>query len=727
MLNIAHSIISDNEPQGGQRGRFNTLYGLMKSKMSSYLRLLATKNAINRASDYHYLNLAVTSSTEPVNGIDYIHPVVSPAVDYISAVIAKCLLPNGEVNFEFQPDGEWDEMAARQSTDMVSRVINEQNDPYTLIHSWAQDACLHKNGLVMVCPLREEITFYREIEGTKDQLRAFEIRANERGLTARRTSTHKVNVDLEGTLGTIEQGIEEQGIDPSIVSSDLASEALVGALEMNTVYRAKYKLTGYRTRIKYVPIAQHYWICDPTVTLIQDQPFCGFYNPMTIQEATELYPGIDLELFMKYSDYSNVGAYQAGSLINNLALHARDSVPINGLPSAGYDTNEGSARQITVITVWNKYDIDGDGELELVEIVYSGRYIISAKEVEFIPVANMCPKPLPQNFYGYSIAERVVPQQEYCTSIIRAELQMAMYASTPRIGVNPEYVDMEQLQDGESSIFVLDRKFDPNIHIWQPQPLQGNLGYVTDALERQRQDTMSLIGMTSPSDMLNPDIMGPGNSGVKLQTALGPNQIIQDNVVKNCASALRDLLWLTWRTLVLYGDDYGILRLASASTNEDTPFLDYQMSQEMMFNDRKAMNLELAVGLMSEENKLQRQALIIQTQQGFAIAVSQLQQSGIFTSDLLRKLRKPFEDTLYTLGVKDCDQYLPTEEEIMQGLQQKAQAAEQAGPNPEEQAKSAKAQLDLANAEKIRADVAGTSAERILEAAALKMGKSTSY
>jgi hypothetical protein len=56
---------------------------------------------------------------------------------------------------------------------------------------------------------------------------------------------------------------------------------------IRAIYKAKYKLTGYSINIKFHPIAQHYWICDPTVPEMKDQPFCGFYDPMTIQEAVE--------------------------------------------------------------------------------------------------------------------------------------------------------------------------------------------------------------------------------------------------------------------------------------------------------------------------------------------------------------------------------------------------------------------------------------------------------
>ena len=120
-----------------------------------------------------------------------------------------------------------------------------------------------------------------------------------------------------------------------------------------------------------------------------------------------------LEEFEQYAEYNMNGAYQAGSVLNNLAIHARDSVPVMGIPVSSASSADPDSRIVSVVTVWNKYDIDGDGDLELVEIIYSGSYIISAREVEFIPVANMCPKPLPGNFYGMSIAESVIPMQEY--------------------------------------------------------------------------------------------------------------------------------------------------------------------------------------------------------------------------------------------------------------------------------------------------------------------------
>ena len=759
MLDIKNIPVEDINQNRKQNARFVRMKNQMDVKMASYLRYLGTKNAVNRASDYHYLCLAVTESTAPVNGIDYIHPSVKPVVDYATAVIAKGLMPNGEINFDFVADTEEDEIAARQATDMVHKVVNQMNDPHFILERWIMDAAMHKNGMMMIKPIREPITRYIDTQGTLDQLKAFEQQAAESGLTALRQSKRKVNVEMEKVIAEVQQLVgEQQGelaktmvesrmnsmmempedIDPEMMameqeeittgSVESQEEILTNAINRNTIYAAKYKLTGYNINIRFHPIAQHYWICDPTVPEMRDQPFCGYYDPMSIQEAMELYPGINLEEFRTHAEYNMNGAYQAGSVLNNLAIHARDSVPVMGVPVSSASSADPDSRQITVVTVWNRYDIDGDGELELVELIYSGSYIISAKEVEFIPVANMCPKPLPGNFYGMSIAESVIPMQEYNTSAARAEIQLGLLTATPRIGVKPDRLDFEMLQDGESAIFILDSKFDPAKDIYQLPPPSGNLQFLEVAMNRIQQDTMAMVGMTTPSDVFNPEVMAPGNSGIKLQLALTPNQIIQDNTVRNSAEGLKEALWLVWRTLIQYGDDYGVKKLAqNFHPDKKAEFLDYLAWDDMNFCDRKQIHMELSLGMMSEENALGRLQIIQKCQSDLYTTTTGMVQSGTLTKEIYQKVKKPFADTLYVLGVKDADTYLPSDEEVEQMIKQGAEAMKNKEPSPEDKKRLASANLDDVKAKQIQAEIAGEDAESQLDFMSMAAGDPKVY
>ena len=758
MLDIKNIPVSDINQNKKTNANFVRMKNQMDVKMASYLRYLGTKNAVNRATDYHYLCLAVTDSTAPVNGIDYIHPSVKPVVDYATAVIAKGLMPNGEINFEFVADDEMDEEAARQATNMVSKVVNQMNDPHFILERWVMDACMHKNGMMMIKPVREQVTRYVETEGTNEQLKAFELQAAESGLTTLRQSKRQITVMMDKAMAEITQLLGEQQtdmandlMDKQIESmrraDDEDTESIAGqeailnnqesdqdaiinaAITRNTVYKAKYKVTGYNVNIKFHPIAQHYWICDPTVPEMKDQPFCGYYDPMTIQEAVELYPGIDLEYFRVHAEYNMNGAYQAGSVLNNLAIHARDSVPVMGIPVSSAASADPDSRQVSIVTVWNKYDIDGDGELELIELIYSGSYIISAREVEFIPVANMCPKPLPGNFYGMSIGESVIPMQEYATSAARAEIQLGLLTATPRIGVKPDQLDFEMLQDGESAIFILGSKFNPATDIYQIPPPSGNLSFLEQSMNRIQQDTMAMVGMTTPSDVFNPEVMAPGNSGVKLQMALTPNQIIQDNTIRNSAEGLKESLYLIWRTLIQYGDDFGVKKLAASCRPDKKPeFMDYVAWDEMTsMTDRKQLTLELALGMNSEENALNRLQIIQKSQSGLMQTVQGMVQQGIMTPEVYKKIKKPYADTLYTLGVKDCDVYLFNDEEIAAMIKQAQEAQKNKQPGAQDQKYMADAKLAEVRAQQIAAEVAGEDAESQLDFMSMALGDPKVY
>ena len=717
MLDKQNIIVEYIEAPSGNKGIVFQVAHEAYLKMVDYLRLTQAKNTFNRLSDYHYLNIAVSNSTEPIRGIDYIHPVVTPGVDYATAIITKCLMPNGKVNFEFERFSELDSEQAVQATEMVKYMINSKNDSYQIIRDWAQDSLLHKNGIVMVSPVRDPITQYKEVEGTKDQLRVFETMAAEKGLTVKRQNMRKIDVDLAGAAQEMMAGEEQDSGSPQ--------EDMTAALNANTIYRAKYKMTGFSTSIRIKHVAQHYFVCNPTIPNIQDQDFLGFYDPMTIHECKAQFPYVDLEKLATHAAYGPAGAYQAGALENDLALHARDSTPVPGqgvIASAGADRY---SRVIMLTTAWLRKDVDDDGEEEIVEICFSGSYVLYVKEVDFIPLAAMCPKPITGNFFGYSLAERLVPMQEYATSIARAEMAFAMQASTPRIGVNPEFIDAEEIQRGVSAMFILDRKFDAQKHVFEFAPMQGNLAYVQSSMQRFEADKMAMIGMTSPSDVMNPEVMKDGNSGFKLQLAMGPNQLIQDEMVKNCAIGLRDVIYIVWKTLIQYADDYNIQQLANVCA-KGKPFMDAISMNNYEFIDRKLINIDLALGFMSDENRLTRQQLIGQAQQAFAQSMMQLDPS---VPELFSKVRRPYEDTLRVLGVKDVDAYLPTLEEAAKMFQAKSQmppSAEQEEMTSRTNLNKAKTDETVANTMFTQKKAEDIDTDNMFEALAAKRGKLTS-
>jgi len=191
---------------------------------------------------------------------------------------------------------------------------------------------------------------------------------------------------------------------------------------------------------------------------------------------------------------------------------------------------------------------------------------------------------------------------------------------------------------------------------------------------------------------------------------------------------LKESLWLVWRTLIQYGDDYGVKKLAAKYHPDHKPeFLDYAAWDDMNFCDRKHIQIELALGMMSSENALGRLQIIQKCQTDLYTITQGMVQSGTLTPEIYVKVKKPFADTLYVLGVKDCDTYLPSDDEVKAMIAQGQAAAKSREPSAEDKKRLADAGLAQARTEQIQAELAGTDSESQLDYMAVAAGNPKVY
>jgi hypothetical protein len=127
--------------------------------------------------------------------------------------------------------------------------------------------------------------------------------------------------------------------------------------------------------------------------------------------------------------------------------------------------------------------------------------------------------------------------------------------------------------------------------------------------------------------------------------------------------------------------------------------------------------------MKSEENQIQRQQIIVQAQTQLYKTVSDMTQAGTMNPAMYKKVKKPYADTLYALGVKDCDAYLPTDEEVLEMIKGAQEAKKTAQPSPEDQARLAKAGYDEAKTKEVLSNIEGTSSERQIELMNVAQGK----
>jgi hypothetical protein len=119
---------------------------------------------------------------------------------------------------------------------------------------------------------------------------------------------------------------------------------------------------------------------------------------------------------------------------------------------------------------------------------------------------------------------------------------------------------------------------------------------------------------------------------------------------------------------------------------------------------------------------------IIQKCQTDLYAATQgMAQSGTLTKEIYQKIKKPFADTLYVLGVKDCDIYLPSDNEVIQMIEQGKAAMKAKEPTPQEKKDLSQAQLNDVKAQQILGEFSGQDAETQLDYMALAQGNPKVY
>jgi len=155
--------------------------------------------------------------------------------------------------------------------------------------------------------------------------------------------------------------------------------------------------------------------------------------------------------------------------------------------------------------------------------------------------------------------------------------------------------------------------------------------------------------------------------------------------------------------------------------------MDFLAWDDMNFCDRKQIHLELALGMMSEENALNRLQIIQKCQNELYQTVQGMVGAGTLTPDMYKKVKKPFADTLYVLGVKDCDTYLPSDDEVQAMIKAAQEAGANKQPSPEDQKNISQAKLNDVKAQQIAAEVAGEDAESQLDFMAVAAGEPKVY
>ena len=368
----------------------------------------------------------------------------------------------------------------------------------------------------------------------------------------------------------------------------------------------------------------------------------------------------------------------------------------------GYDTDfsdedpsDPAMKNVTITEAYMRIDADGSGIPVLHKIMCGGtKYkVLDFEPCDEVPFAKFEIDPEPHTFYGRSLAEIVMDDQDAATSILRGILDNVAMTNNPRMAVTSG-VNIDDLLNNEIGSIVRMQQ------IGQVQDLSVpfHAGQTLTALTYLDGLVESKTGVSRASMGLDPDAMqSTTKAAVTATIQAGAGQV--EVMVRNLADGMKDLFGMMLRITHKNVDEEKMMRMNGSFVPVDPRVWDGSM--DVMIN--------VGLGTGREEEKaialnqaLQMQQLVYQTYGA---------NNGLVS---LTNIRNTLADQLAVAGIRNADRYFsPITEEIeMQMLQQQQAAQEAQGQAPDPnaaflQAEQMKVQAKMqADAAKLQMDMA---------------------
>jgi len=354
------------------------------------------------------------------------------------------------------------------------------------------------------------------------------------------------------------------------------------------------------------------------------------------------------------------------------------------------DTTEGlandpSMRVIIVTEAYMRIDIEGDGVPTLHKFLCGGTgyEILDYEAWDKVPFADFHVDPEPHAFYGRSLAELVMNDQDTTTSVLRGILDNVALVNTPRLEVNEDMVEMDDVLNNEIGAIIRSEQ----IGSVNPLTVPFVAGSTLPALQYLDMLVEEKTGISKMSMGLNADMLQNTSATAAALTAqAGAGQV--EVMARNLAEGTKRLFQLMLHVAVKNSPDEQMMRLNGQFVPVDPSVWDIEM------------DMEINVGLGTGQEDVKAAALM----QTFATQ-QQIWQTYGPTNGLvsMTQMRNTLADTLALSGFKNADRYYApmnpeTEQQLMaQIAEAEAQAAAQQGQQGDPMAQA------LIEAEQIKA------------------------
>ena len=519
---------------------------------------------------------------------------------------------------EFTPKGEEDVANAEQATTYAHWVFNKVGG-YNILNNAIHDALLKKVGVVKVWWNTETIAKSYSYENLSDEEVEALISDDE--------------VEVVEHLQEVEMEMDEMGMEVmrNVHSMMISHKSEEGSLVVEGIPPEEFFIDGNAKSIE-----DAYIVCHRTEKRVGDLVAMG-YEIDVIEEL-------------------------AGGGGDSLAGDEEKVLRFGETLRDSDDTvNDPSMKTVVVTEAYLRIDAEGDGIPTLHKFLCGGTNyeVLDMEPWDKVPFAAFQVDPEPHAFYGRSLAELVMHDQDTTTSVLRGILDNVALTNSPRLEVNLDMVELDDVMNNEIGAIIRSEQ----IGSVNPLTVPFVAGSTLPALQYLDMLVEEKTGISKMSMGVNADMLQNTSATAAALTAqAGAGQV--EVMARNLAEGMKELFKLILQVSIKNSPEEQMMRLNGEFVAVDPRLWDADM------------DLDINVGLGTGQEDVKAAALMqtFQTQQ--QIWQTYGPQNGLVS---MTQMRNTLSDMMALSGIRNVDRYYAamTPEKEQQLIAAQAQQAQQ--------------------------------------------------
>jgi hypothetical protein len=539
------------------------------------------------------------------------------------------IFTSNEKSVEFIPKAPKDVPMAETATSFVNYSFNEAGG-FRLLTDAFHDALVKKQGVLKAYWDEYSVGEIHSYENLTDE--EFYVIANDPDVEILEHS-EEVSIEIE-QMQTPDGQIIEQEVERKEHSLKVSHTSTEGKL-----------------CVKSVPPEEFF--VDRNATSIEDA--------YVVAHRTEMRVGDLVAMGYDFEEVSQFDSLSTGSTGNDMEIYERKGYMEDDQDESAADP---SMKLVLVTEAYMKMDIEGTGVPMLYKFLLGGtKYELIDYELwDEVPFAVFEVDPEPHAFYGRSIADLVINDQDASTSMLRGILDNVALTNNPRLEVLDDMVNIDDVLNNEIGAIMRSRQ----IGSVQPMVVPFVAGSTLPALQYLDQLTETKTGVSRASLGLDPDtLQNTSATAAKLAQQGGQGQI--EVIARNLAeTGMRRLFKLMLKLLVKNSPEEQLMRLQGQFIPVDP----------RVWNTSMDVSANVGLGTGQEDIKLATLQQAFQTQ---SMIYQQYGSGNGLVS--LTQIRNTLADILALGGYRNAERYFnpmtPELEQQMMAQQAQAQQAQQ--------------------------------------------------